>query len=75
MPHVDRECITHHHACDCREAHFKRLEERLRAAEAVLEKEAFIRGANPDYFNMGRLHAERDELFYAWRRVRDGDAG
>ncbi len=20
MPGVDRECITHHHACDCREA-------------------------------------------------------
>jgi len=35
MPGVDRECTTHHHACDCREAKFAALEaenERLRAA-------------------------------------------
>lgn len=26
----DTECVTHHHACDCREARFKRMEEGLR---------------------------------------------
>lgn len=25
------ECVTHHHACDCREARFAQMEEGLRA--------------------------------------------
>jgi predicted nucleotidyltransferase len=31
----DHKCVTHHHACDCREAHFKQLKaenEKLREA-------------------------------------------
>ena len=31
---MPRECITHHHACDCREAEFAALKERLRQLEA-----------------------------------------
>lgn len=27
-----RECVTHHHACDCREARFREIEKALRAA-------------------------------------------
>ena len=27
------ECITHHHACDCRETKFKKLEEKCAALE------------------------------------------
>lgn len=29
MPGVDRDCVTHHHACDCREARFRAMEEAL----------------------------------------------
>lgn len=29
MPGVDRGCTTHHHACDCREEAFRRIEEAL----------------------------------------------
>lgn len=29
-----RECITHHYACDCREAKFKETTERLQRLEA-----------------------------------------
>lgn len=29
MPHVDPTCTTHHEACACREARFKRMEEAL----------------------------------------------
>jgi hypothetical protein len=40
MPNVERECVTHHYACDCREAKFKRMEAEnaeLRRAEGVYE--------------------------------------
>jgi hypothetical protein len=37
MPGVDRECVTHFHACDCREAKFKRTEEQLAAADRLAE--------------------------------------
>lgn len=30
MPRVDRECVTHHHACDCREKKFQDVIDRLR---------------------------------------------
>lgn len=30
MPGVDKGCTTHHHACDCREARFAKMEEALR---------------------------------------------
>lgn len=29
MPHVDPPCTTHHFACACREARFKRMEKLL----------------------------------------------
>lgn len=29
MPGVERECTTHHYACDCREARFARMEAAL----------------------------------------------
>lgn len=33
MPNVDRECVTHHSACDCREDKFRRMEEVLEGLE------------------------------------------
>ena len=33
MPNVERECVTHHYACDCREERFKCMEAALRAVE------------------------------------------
>jgi len=33
-----KECTTHHHACDCREAEFKALEDRLKEAEWLIAK-------------------------------------
>lgn len=36
MPGVDRECVTHHCACDCREAVHAKLVADLRAENAVL---------------------------------------
>ena len=29
MPGVESQCVTHHHACDCREAMIKRIAERF----------------------------------------------
>jgi rubrerythrin len=37
MPNVDRECVTHHYACDCREARFKLMEAELAAERSDLE--------------------------------------
>jgi len=33
----ERECITHHHACDCRERKFAELEAKLAIAVEALE--------------------------------------
>lgn len=33
---MSNNCITHHHACDCREAYFKRIEEWALEAREVL---------------------------------------
>ena len=32
-----RKCVTHHYACDCREARFKELETKLAIAKDALE--------------------------------------
>lgn len=32
-----KECVTHHHACDCREHKFKQLELQLKEANEVAE--------------------------------------
>ena len=39
MPGVDRECVTHHAACDCREAAHRAEVERLEAEVAELRSE------------------------------------
>jgi hypothetical protein len=33
---MSKECTTHHHACDCREAKFKQLEQENAALRAAL---------------------------------------
>jgi hypothetical protein len=45
MPGVDRECITHHDACDCREAARREKEQQLQARVAQLE--AVLRRVRP----------------------------
>ena len=30
----DKQCVTHHHACDCREEHFKQLQAELEKVKA-----------------------------------------
>jgi hypothetical protein len=43
MPNVDRECITHHYACDCREEKFRKLEsENNRMKELLCEVLPFM---------------------------------
>jgi hypothetical protein len=37
MPGVDRQCVTHHDACDCREAARREREQALQARVAQLE--------------------------------------
>lgn len=37
MPGVDRECVTHHNACDCREAAHRTEVQQLQARVATLE--------------------------------------
>lgn len=37
-----KECITHHHACDCREAKFEKLQQELDAARADAKKNQII---------------------------------
>jgi hypothetical protein len=72
---VDRECTTHHHACDCREAEFARIKtenqwikEHLRIAIgrcdafALLYKGKLISEA---------LTAQRDELLEALQSLYD----
>ena len=48
----DRECITHHHACDCREEKFAKMEknltakdERIAELEGALEKICYTENA------------------------------
>ena len=41
----DRQCVTHHYACDCREEKFKKLEaenKRLREALNQMDNNAFV---------------------------------
>lgn len=38
MPGVDRECVTHHLACDCREAMFAKSIELLKEATKQAER-------------------------------------
>lgn len=33
-----RQCISHHFACDCREADFKKLEEKFKLLKKAIEK-------------------------------------
>ena len=43
MPGVDRECTTHHYACDCREAKFAALEaENERLARTIADLRVLI---------------------------------
>jgi len=34
---MSKECVTHHHACDCREEKFKQLEQENAALRAALD--------------------------------------
>jgi len=47
-----KECITHHHACDCREAQFKKLE----AENAALRKALTIGGRECAEIEFGAEH-------------------
>jgi hypothetical protein len=37
---MTRECITHHHACDCREVKFAELEREAEEQSRLIEKQA-----------------------------------
>ena len=55
-------CVTHHYACDCREAKFAEIEaerDRLRAAcEAMAGEIARLRGVSVTAFTHKRILAE-----------------
>jgi hypothetical protein len=54
----DRQCVTHHHACDCREQRFRELEARCAEYEHALALIAC--GKRPDgTYNRGREACER----------------
>lgn len=38
MPKVDRECVTHFHACDCREAEFDAWQAQCEVSAAVIHR-------------------------------------
>lgn len=51
-----RICVTHHHACDCREAHFAKRERELIAIRAELEQ------AKADYVKLVEQFVDRRKL-------------
>lgn len=53
MPGVDRECVTHHHACDCREARFRDL---INAFDKYI---AFLDKANQSPIMLAHVHGWR----------------
>lgn len=68
MPNVDKQCVTHHYACDCREAAMRnlvtayrrialRLQKGLPCAELWLHVERFESQLN--YNSMSFLKEER----------------
>lgn len=42
----DKECGTHHYACDCREAHFRKLEKVAEAANNFIRINSGLDGMN-----------------------------
>ena len=40
---MSKECTTHHHACDCREAKFKELEQENAALRAAFKSAVILR--------------------------------
>lgn len=71
-------CVTHSHACDCREERFKKIEEQLREAREVISFYAHKRNW---YQNMGsviregashpNLSQDLDADFIGGRRARE----
>ena len=63
-----RECVTHHHACECREAYFRSLEakievyERLFAAIDAAMSGASVGRAGAQYKSLAEPTVEREDL-------------
>ena len=56
---MSRECTTHHHACDCREARFRGLEAELAAMREAAQEmaDAMGRGEDRELAALGKLEA------------------
>ena len=56
---MSRECTTHHHACDCREARFAGLEkEQVKLLDIIVTQEARIAELEAEI--AGMIEVERD---------------
>jgi hypothetical protein len=58
---MSKECTTHHHACDCREAKFKELERENAALRADKERLDWLEKARPIAWALGS--ADRGEYW------------
>lgn len=60
-----RECVTHHHACDCREARFSRMEQVL---------EMFLNWVNSGMIISGSEMLSRDDMIaYLQSAINNGE--
>lgn len=66
-PGVDRECTTHHYACDCREAAHKAEIARLRTLGDALAEE--LEATEYDVGWRKRGHDSARALLAAWREA------
>ena len=59
---MSKECVTHHHACDCREAKFKELERENAALRELAECMATeMREVDHDFASLRDYDAARKE--------------
>ncbi len=65
---MDKECVTHHHACDCREAYFAQLEAKVEHLEGFINDLLDPKTNWP----LERIQAHLDRID-EWQEVSDGD--
>lgn len=82
---MSKECVTHHHACDCREEKFKQLERENAALREDKERLDWLEQARPiawalgdaqrgEYWiltDLGEKHPEESEEFATLRAAID----
>jgi hypothetical protein len=63
---MSRNCVTHFHACDCREEKFKKLEEENAELQAKIKQFAACIG---DFHRLGKCHTTREAWVCAGKYI------